>query len=167
MRRPGTCDNQAEGVRGSTIVEFALVFPLFAMLLFGIMEFGWYFFVQHTLQYATREGTRLALVGATLTDPHGNPMTRAASIVETIQNDASLAVNPSQIAISIFPITAPYTNPSGWQGEQNAGNPGDYMRVVTQYTYTFLTPLIGQFFPGGSVIQATTTYQNQMFPAGS
>jgi Flp pilus assembly protein TadG len=164
MRRAaGAYDNQAKGVRGSTLVEFGLVFPLFAMLLFGIIEFGWYFFVQHTLQYATREGTRLALVGGTLAGPNGSQMTRVASIVQTIQNDAILAVDPSKIAISIFPITAPYTNPTGWQGQQNAGNPGDYMRVVTQYNYTFLTPFIGVFFPGGSVIQAETTYRNENF----
>jgi len=164
MRRAaGAYDNQAKGVRGSTLVEFALVFPLFALLLFGSIEFGWYFYVEHTLQYATREGTRLALVGGTLAGPNGTQMTRVASIVATIQNDASLAVNPAKIAISIFPITAPYTNPTGWQGEQNAGNPGDYMRVVTQYNYTFLTPLIAQFFPGGSVIQAETTYRNENF----
>jgi Flp pilus assembly protein TadG len=139
------------------------VFPLFALLLFGTIEFGWYFFVQSTLQYATREGTRLALVGGTLAGPNGTQLTQVASIVKTIQNDASPAVNPSNITISIFPITAPYTNPTGWQGLQNAGNPGDYMRVVTQYNYIFLTPLIGQFFPGGSVIQAETTYRNENF----
>jgi len=139
------------------------VFPLFALLLFGTIEFGWYFFVQSTLQYATREGTRLALVGGTLAGPNGSQMTRVASIVQTIQNDASPAVDPSKLTISIFPITAPYTNPTGWQGQQNAGNPGDYMRVVTQYNYTFLTPLIAQFFPGGSVLQAETTYRNENF----
>ncbi len=158
--------NKAKGARGASLVEFALVFPLFALLFFGIFEFGWYFYVQHTLQYATREGTRLALVGGTLAGPKGTQLSRLQSIVTTIQSDASLAVNLPSTAISIFPITAPYTNPSGWQAEQNAGNPGDFMRVVTQYTYTFLTPLIGHFFPGGSsLIQVETTYQNQNFPS--
>ncbi len=49
-------------------MEFALTLPIFIILVIGIIEFGWYFFVQHTLQYATREGMRLALVGRTLTD---------------------------------------------------------------------------------------------------
>ena len=47
-------------------MEFALTLPVFFILVIGIIEFGWYFFVQHTLQYATREGMRLALVGRTL-----------------------------------------------------------------------------------------------------
>ena len=75
-------------------MEIAIALPLFLMLVIGIIEFGWYFFVQHTLQYATREGMRLALVGRTLTDTAGNPMTRKASIIKTIREEASLAVNP-------------------------------------------------------------------------
>ena len=81
-------------MKGSSAVEFALTLPVFIILVIGIIEFGWYFFVQHTLQYATREGMRLALVGRTLTDGSGNPMTREASIIQTIKEKASLAVKP-------------------------------------------------------------------------
>ena len=49
--------------QGATAVEFALVLPIFLLLTFAIIDFGRYFFVEHTLQYATREGMRLALVG--------------------------------------------------------------------------------------------------------
>ena len=45
-----------------------MTLPIFIILFIGIIEFGWYFFVQHTMQYATREGMRLALVGRTITD---------------------------------------------------------------------------------------------------
>ncbi len=54
-------------------MEFALTLPIFIILVIGIIEFGWYFFVQHTLQYATREGMRLALVGRTINNPGGTP----------------------------------------------------------------------------------------------
>jgi Flp pilus assembly protein TadG len=153
-----------KGIRGATAVEFAMVLLWFVLLLFGIIDFGRYFFVQHTMQFATREGTRLALVGGTLMDANGNAMTRVASIVKEIQDNASLAVNPSEISISIFPITAAYSDPSGWQGQQNAGGPGDYMRVRTLHTYRWLTPLIGNFFTGGaSTIKAEATYRNELF----
>ena len=65
----GTVMESKKGIRGATAVEFALVLPLFVLLLFGIIDFGRYFFVQHTVQFATREGTRLALVGGTLRNP--------------------------------------------------------------------------------------------------
>jgi hypothetical protein len=68
--------------RGGALVEFALVLPAFFVMMLSIMDFGLYFFVQHTLQFATREGARLALVGGTLTDASGNPLSREASIRE-------------------------------------------------------------------------------------
>ena len=126
---------------------------------------GHYFFVVHTLQYATREGTRLALVGGTLNDSSGNPMSRQASIIQTIQNNAAVAVNPAALQISIFPVTGPnYSDPANWQSTTNPGNGGDFMRVVVQYTFTFWTPLIGQFFPSHQqVITAQALYRNEMF----
>lgn len=150
--------------KGVTIVEFALVLPIFALLLCATIEFGYYFFVQQTLQYATREGTRLALVGATLTNSSG-PMTRQASIIQTIQSSASMAVNPNALQISIFPVVGPnYTNPANWQTMTNPGSGGDFMRVVVQYTFKFWTPLIGKFFPSGQqVIIAQALYRNEMF----
>jgi Flp pilus assembly protein TadG len=149
---------------GSTAIEFALVLPVFALFLFGIIDFGRYFFVQHTIQFATREGTRLALVGGTLSDSGGNPLDRTASIIQKIQDKVSVAVAPAAVAISIFPITAGYSDPTGWQGQQNAGAPGDYMRVRTTYTYVFLTPFIGVFFTAGvKIIQAEATYRNELF----
>jgi hypothetical protein len=158
-----------KGCRGATIVEFAMVLPVFVLLLFGIIEFGRYFFVQHTLQFATREGTRLALVGRTLVE-NGNPLSREASIIKEIKDNASLAVNREDpgLTIRIFPITATYSDPVGWDApgvQPNAGVPGAYMRVRTRYTYTFLTPLIGNFITGAArTIQAEATYRNELFP---
>jgi len=150
--------------RGATAVEFALVAPVFFLLIFAILEFGWYFFVEHTIQYATREGTRLALVGVQLNDPGGNPMSREDSIISTIHNSAALAVDPDDLSISIFPVGSGYADPEGWEEIVNAGAGGDYMRVRTQYTYTFITPFIRAFFPGGErVITASTLFRNELF----
>jgi Flp pilus assembly protein TadG len=150
--------------KGAAIVEFALVLPIFALLLFATIEFGHYFFVEHTLQFATREGTRLALVGATLNDPNGNPMTRQASIIQTIKDHAAMAVDPSTLQISIFPTGAGYTDPVNWQNTTDPGTGGNYMRVRVQYTFNFLTPLIGYFFPSGQhLIIAQALYRNELF----
>ncbi len=150
--------------KGATVVEFALVVPIFFLLLFSTIEFGNYFFVQHTVQFATREGTRLALVGGTLNDSKGNPMTRQASIIQTIKDNASIAVNPDALQISIFPVGAGYTDPANWQKTTDPGSGGDYMRVRVQYTFNFLTPLIQQFFPSGQhTITAEALYRNELF----
>jgi hypothetical protein len=150
-------------MRGSSMVEFAIALPVFLMLTIGIIEFGWYFFVQHTLQYATREGMRLALVGRTLTEG-GTTLSRVDSILKTVKEEASLAVNPVLLRISIYPVNSDFSDPTGWETRQDAGDPGDYMRVRTRYEHKLFTPLIGTFFTGGRVvIVAEGTYRNELF----
>ena len=92
-------------------------------------------------------------------------MSREASIIKTIQDNATLAIKPSSsVLVSIYPVTSTYTDPTGWETQQDAGDPGDYMRVRSRYTHRFFTPLIGGFFSGGSmVIQAEGTYRNELF----
>jgi hypothetical protein len=160
----GTVMESKKGVRGATAVEFALVLPLFVLLMFGIIDFGRYFFVQHTVQFATREGTRLGLVGGTMGE-----LDRTGSIIQKIMDNAGIAIDPAELSISIFPITG-YTDPTGWENTKNAGGPGDFMRVRTKYTYHFLTPFIGDFFEGAdgeekgiNVISAEATYRNELF----
>ncbi|MCE5262617.1 MAG: pilus assembly protein [Deltaproteobacteria bacterium] len=152
--------------RGNTAVEFALTLPIFIILFIGIIEFGWYFFVQHTVQYATREGMRLALVGRTIADPSnpGNNLSREASIIQTIKNNAMLPVIRDGVLVSIYPLSTGYNDPNGWETQQDAGDPGEYMRVRSRYIHTFFTPLIGGFFGGGGItIQAEGTYRNELF----
>jgi len=162
MRRYGLSGRKD---RGNSVVEFALTLPIFIILVIGIIEFGWYFFVQHTLQYATREGMRLALVGRTL-NVGGTPLSREASIIKTIQDNATLAIKPSTaVQVSIYPVdNAGFIDPTGWETRQEAGDPGQYMRVRSRYNHRFFTPLIGGFFSGGAiVIQAEGTYRNEVF----
>ena len=56
------------------MVEFALVAPLFFLLLFGIIEAGRFIFYYETLNNATREGARYAIVnGANSTSSAARP----------------------------------------------------------------------------------------------
>lgn len=55
--------------RGAAVVEFALVAPLFILLVFGMIEFGRMVMVQQVLVNATREGARQAVLdGSTRTE---------------------------------------------------------------------------------------------------
>ena len=153
------------GSKGTTIIELAFVILPLIMLFCGIIDFGILFFKVHTVQFATREGVRLALVGRTLNDPAGNPLSREASIIKMIDENASVGVNPSELQISIYPVDPDtYADPLNWQTTQNAGSPGQYMRVRTRYAYKFITPFIGAFFNNGAfVIDAQATYRNEIF----
>jgi Flp pilus assembly protein TadG len=48
--------------RGAAAVEFAIVFPVLALLLFGIVDFGLAFFNQIQVTSVAREGVRAAVV---------------------------------------------------------------------------------------------------------
>ncbi|MGH3006640.1 MAG: TadE/TadG family type IV pilus assembly protein [Gaiellaceae bacterium] len=53
------------------MVEFVLVFPVLALLLFGVIQFGIVFHNYVTLTDAVRAGSRQAAVGRHLSDPEG------------------------------------------------------------------------------------------------
>lgn len=55
--RVGTTD------RGAASVEFAIVSVLLFTLLFGIVQYGYYFFQATAAEHAAREGARAAAVG--------------------------------------------------------------------------------------------------------
>ena len=48
--------------KGQALVEFALVLPLLLALLCGIIDFGWLYYNQITLNNAAREGARYAVI---------------------------------------------------------------------------------------------------------
>lgn len=48
--------------RGAAAVEFALVFPVFLLLVLGTIDFGYFFFVSEIVTNAAREGARAGSV---------------------------------------------------------------------------------------------------------
>ena len=48
--------------RGNAVMEAALVLPILLSLSFGTVEYGYFFYVKHSLQGAAREGARAAIV---------------------------------------------------------------------------------------------------------
>ena len=85
----GRADNGERGARvlarrdgGASLVEFALALPVLALLLFGIIDFGWAFSQNVDLRNAAREGGRLAVVnfGAS-----SDPDARREEIIAEIQ----------------------------------------------------------------------------------
>lgn len=66
--RPRAGAPDRAGERGQSIVELALMIPVFLMLLLGMLEFGMAFDHVLTISYATREGAR---TGAALVNGGG------------------------------------------------------------------------------------------------
>jgi hypothetical protein len=160
VRRPAS--RAAE--RGATLIEFAVVLVFLFLLMLSLADFGLCFFAQHTLEFATREGVRIALVGRTLTDSDGNPMTRESSIIKTIEDKAAIAIPANKLNISIYPVAADLGDPNEWEGTRDAGTGGSYMRVRTSCEYRFIMPLLGALANDGKLtLRAQATYRNEQF----
>jgi hypothetical protein len=151
-------------MRGAILMDFAFILTFLFLLMFLIMDFGRYYYVQHTLQFATREGVRLALVGRTIQDENGVPLGRLDSILRTIRSKASAAVRPGDLEISVYPVNEDFSDPRGWESMQDAGRPGSYMRVRTRYTFQCAMPMVSSLLLGGSIhMQTRATYRNELF----
>jgi Flp pilus assembly protein TadG len=71
---------------GAAAVEFALVLPLFLAVLFGMLEYSWFFYQQFGVASAVREGVRL---GVTIDmdstpDPRSAAKTRTKAVLDGI-----------------------------------------------------------------------------------
>jgi len=103
------------------LVEFALVLPVFLVLVFAIIDFGLGLYANVAVANAAREGARLGAVGAT-----------EAQIQQRVYDTAGWAGN------SITAINVSYID------EDGDGNimSGDSVQVEVQCSYTFITPLV-------------------------
>lgn len=145
------------GRRGQSMVEFAVVAPLFFLLVFGITDFGLMFFRLETLQFAVREAGRYAVTGQ-----GGTGKVRVQSITDIVTKYAS-GVPIDQINI----ISGGVTNTT-------AGGPREMVTVQLVSKYYFITPFIGKFFPGANAsgnggyyaFTVSTTFMNEPFSSG-
>jgi Flp pilus assembly protein TadG len=60
-----TCRRCRRQRQGAAVVEFAIIAPLFFMLVFGMIEFGRAIMVKQILTNASREGARVAVLDST------------------------------------------------------------------------------------------------------
>lgn len=70
LRAPPKARSAGRRASGQGMVEFALVVPIFVVLLFGIVDFGRVIWARSSLENAAREGARFAIVhGGTASQP--------------------------------------------------------------------------------------------------
>jgi Flp pilus assembly protein TadG len=97
--------------QGQSMTEFALVLPILALLLFGVIQFGIVFNNYLTLTDAVRAGARKAAVSRRLPDPEGAAVaaTRNAA-VNLRQSDLTVdvTVTPSWQAGAETSVEASY-----------------------------------------------------------
>jgi Flp pilus assembly protein TadG len=144
-------------MKGQTMAEFAMVVPLFFLLLFGVMDYGRLFFIQMNLQQAVQDAGRFASTGNHLPDPNkaNQNLSRIQSIIATVQNEAAgvPGVNPQDLQVS-----------SLQGGSNSAGGPGDTVTISLTTNLPLMTPMIGFFFPNGAyTFTSSATFKNEPF----
>jgi Flp pilus assembly protein TadG len=82
--------SRLRGGHGQTLVEFALVFPLFLLLLFAIIEFAFVFSAMLGISYATRDA---ALIGAEA----GSSAGADCVILQAVEKDIGAPANKTRI----------------------------------------------------------------------
>jgi len=109
--------SKGSGERGQNLVEFALILPLFLVIVFGIVDFGMAFHSYITVTNAAREGARLGVVQAT-----------EAQITDKVYAASDLNDEATNMAVTV-------TNAQGASGTS--------VVVDVDYEYELITPLGG------------------------
>jgi Flp pilus assembly protein TadG len=77
--------------RGGAAVEFALVFPILCAVMFGMIDYGWYFYERFSVASAVRDGLRLAVV---MSQTATNPDPSTAAINRAMADLTAAGMNP-------------------------------------------------------------------------
>jgi Flp pilus assembly protein TadG len=124
--------------RGQALVEFALVAPIFFFLLFGIIEGGRFILYYETLNNATREGARYAIVHGSRSSCPSGPM--EPGITAPACYDATGAKVTQKVKETAFGVLGPSLVVTPTWPTDNARD-SDVL-VTATYTYNTLIPII-------------------------
>lgn len=111
-------NRKGKGERGQAMVEFALVLPIFLLVVFAIVDFGMGFHAWITVSNASREGARIGVVGAD------------AATIEAKVRDTAASLNHDE------DLDVVVTN-----AVDQGGDSGESVKVVVDYDYQLITPL--------------------------
>jgi Flp pilus assembly protein TadG len=135
--------------RGQSLVEFALVFPVFMLVLSGILDFGFMLYSRMTVINAAREGARTAITY--VKDPQNIPYW-ADQKVKSVAAGTGLAMGSlSDTATCVAIKSASCDFVAGGQPDPQSG---DAVKVDVTYTYRSFFPLLfGTTFNLSSTVQ--------------
>ena len=127
---------------GSGLVEYAIIFTLLMLLLFGIAGFGHALYAYHFVSNTAREATRWAAVNGSTCANDGSCTAPAtpADIQTFVTNHTPPGIDSSQIKVT------PTWNPAGSYGPSTcsttSNGPGCTVEVTVSYNFHFIFPLI-------------------------
>ena len=130
--------------RSQSLAEFALIIPVFLILVFGVIDFGMGLRAYITVAQATREGARFAAIGnpAGTFTAGGSGECNGSTSTTTVGKVCSTMDGLHLADVSNVSVTYP-----------NGNQPGNTVHVSATYNYYYITPLqrVMNFFSGGAV----------------
>lgn len=133
--------------RGQALTEFALVIPVFLLVLSGILDFGFMLYSRMTVINAAREGARAAVQASDSTTAPSVAQGRAISAAA----QAGLGLAASNVTISCVNTK---TVGSCSFATSTSSQPGDSVSVGVTYAYRSFFPLLfGSQFTMTSTVQ--------------
>jgi TadE-like protein len=148
------------GERGAELVEFALVFPLFLLLMIGVIEFGRAYNIYQNVIHATREGVRAAsadcLTGGNCTPGAYSKLTPAEirAKVRAQLGAINISVPDSNIIIdnaTNLVVGGFKTDPAAGGSTFNRNIAVYNVRVNYNYDFLFLNKVLRLVVPNSSV----------------
>jgi Flp pilus assembly protein TadG len=143
-------------VRGQALAEFALVVPVFLIILFAIIDLGRFVYTANALSNGAREAARVGSVGSRPTECNG--LSRQACI-ERIARDRSWGVAGTVTTTVTCERVA--LNGSISTIATASCRTGDMLRVRAHMPFAPATPVVGQILNGVQVSGETRVTVNQ------
>lgn len=122
--------------RGQSLAEFALVIPVFLLILSGVLDFGFMLFQRMTVINAARDGARVAVTTPTKANIPALADSTVRSVSTTLdQSPSNLIVTATCVHTATDPGCA---GPNDW----SHAIAGDSVNVVVTYHYHSFFPLL-------------------------
>lgn len=124
--------------RGQALVEFALVIPVFFMLMFGLIDLGHFVYVSNALNQAAREAARVGSVVGYTEDCSG--VTSRAQCIQQVAIGRMAGAPAPTVASGCSRIDGTGTVTVG----ADSCRAGDQLTVRLTTPYSMYTPVIAQ-----------------------
>lgn len=161
---------------GSALIEFALIAPVFFLLLFSIMEVGIIFFAQSTLQHGANDIARMVRTGQVQSGALSQTAMKqklCTEVAPLIPCDGNLYLDVQAFSnFSTVQFTPPLDPNGNVKGMNNykIGGACDVVLVRAFYAWRVFTPILTPFLTNMAgnrhLVYSAAAFRNEPFDPG-
>jgi Flp pilus assembly protein TadG len=134
------CRSCRRNRQGAAVVEFAIVAPVFFLLVFGMIEYGRMVMVQQVITNASREGARVGVLDGSTTSSVTTAVNNYLTAAKISTSSATTTVSPNP------PSSAGY---------------GGAVTVTVGIPFSAVSWLPSPLYLGGKTLSATSTMRRE------